>query len=212
MDRQTDRQTDRTKNITSFFGGGNKEILLKTSTSLHYATPVENDITTTTTILRLSGFCPGLPGWAGTRGNIHPLTTILIVNHPSSAFTIYCDPWHPPCSIDVPDSLFAQPLSKSSWQWYFIHLHIPEEKHTTLLAVEIITVSEYLPRMLHQKYKENQQICYALLVKVLAQWTQHTHTHTTILRLCGLCPVQPGWAGTRRHISPSSGFYGAKWR
>ena len=52
-----------------------------------------------TTILRLSGFCPGLPGWAGTRGNIHPLTTILIVNHPSSAFTIYCDPWHPPCSI-----------------------------------------------------------------------------------------------------------------
>ena len=39
-----------------------------------------------------------------------------------------------------------------------------------------------------------------------------THTHTTILRLCGLCPGQPGWAGTRRYILPSSGFSGAKWR
>jgi len=31
-----------------------------------------------------------------------------------------------------------------------------------------------------------------------------THTHTTILQLSGLCPGQPGWAGTRRYISPSS--------
>jgi len=35
--------------------------------------------TTTTTILWLSGFCRGLPGWAGTRRNIHPLK-LLIVN------------------------------------------------------------------------------------------------------------------------------------
>ena len=25
-----------------------------------------------------------------------------------------------------------------------------------------------------------------------------THTHTTVLRLCGICPGKPGWAGTRR--------------
>ena len=30
-----------------------------------------------------------------------------------------------------------------------------------------------------------------------------THTHnTTILRLCGICPGKPGWAGTRRNIHP----------
>jgi len=25
------------------------------------------------------------------------------------------------------------------------------------------------------------------------------YTHTTILWLCGFCPGQPGWAGTRRN-------------
>jgi len=28
------------------------------------------------------------------------------------------------------------------------------------------------------------------------------HTHTTVLRLCGICPGQPGWGGTRRNIHP----------
>ena len=32
----------------------------------------------------LTAFCLGLPGWAGTRRNIHPLTPVLIINHPSS--------------------------------------------------------------------------------------------------------------------------------
>ena len=31
------------------------------------------------------------------------------VNHPLSALSICCDPWHHPCSIYVPDSLFAPP-------------------------------------------------------------------------------------------------------
>ena len=59
--------------------------------------------------------CPGLPGWAGTTRNIHPLTPILIINHPLSAFSIYCNPWHPPYSIYVPDSLFPQSPSRFSW-------------------------------------------------------------------------------------------------
>jgi len=29
-----------------------------------------------------------------------------------------------------------------------------------------------------------------------------THTHTTVLRLCGICPGKPGWAATRRNIHP----------
>jgi len=35
------------------------------------------DTHTHTTVLRLSGFCPGLPAWAGTKRNIHPLTPIV---------------------------------------------------------------------------------------------------------------------------------------
>jgi len=38
--------------------------------------------TTTTTVLRLCGICPGQPGWAGTRRNIHTLTLIVVINHP----------------------------------------------------------------------------------------------------------------------------------
>jgi len=51
---------------------------------------------THTTVLRLYGFCPGQPGWAGTRRNIHPLTPIVVIIHPLSASFIYYDPWHPP--------------------------------------------------------------------------------------------------------------------
>jgi len=32
--------------------------------------------------------------------------------------------------------------------------------------------------------------------------TAHTHTYPTVLWLSGLCPGQPGWAGTRRNIHP----------
>jgi len=52
------------------------------------------------------GFCPGQPGLAGTRRNIHPLTPIVVFSHPLYASSIYYDPWHPPYSIYVPDSLF----------------------------------------------------------------------------------------------------------
>jgi len=35
-----------------------------------------------TTVLRLFGFCPGQPGWAGTRRNIHPLTPVVVIKYP----------------------------------------------------------------------------------------------------------------------------------
>jgi len=37
---------------------------------------------THTTVLRLFGFCPGQPGLAGTRRNIHPLRPIVIIKYP----------------------------------------------------------------------------------------------------------------------------------
>jgi len=38
---------------------------------------------------RFTALCPGLPGWAGTRRNIHPPTTILIIIQSLSASSIY---------------------------------------------------------------------------------------------------------------------------
>jgi len=103
--------------------------------------------THTHTILQLSGFCPGLPGWAGTKRNILPLTPILIVNYRLSASSIYCNPWHPPCSIYVPDSLYAQSLSKFSSVYFFVchpPLHTPyisSPNHCLLFTVHAHTIA-----------------------------------------------------------------------
>jgi len=77
-----------------------------------------------TTVLRLSGFCPWQPVWAGTRRIVHPLTPIVVISHPLSAFSICYDPWHPPHSIFVPDNLFPQFLSKFSLV-YLLSWHPP---------------------------------------------------------------------------------------
>ena len=94
--------------------------------------------THTTALLWLSGFCPGLPRWSDTRRNIQ-LTPILIINHPLSASSIYCNPWHPPCSVYVPDNLFCTislqvffglplglaPSTSYSIHFFFFSQHMP---------------------------------------------------------------------------------------
>jgi len=65
-------------------------------TACHMDIQLENTHTHTHTHNSLTAFCPGLPGKAGTRRNIHPLTPILIIGHPLSSSSIYNDPWHPP--------------------------------------------------------------------------------------------------------------------
>ena len=42
--------------------------------------------------------------------------------------------------------------------------------------------------------------CMNMIMRIF--WIYFEHTHTTVLRLCGICPGQPGWAGTRRNIHP----------
>jgi len=101
---------------------------------------------TCTQILRLYGFCPGQPRWAGSR-SIHPLTFIVVINHTLSASSIYCDPWHPPCSVHVPDSLFPQSLSKFSLVYLFAWhppLHTPyisSPNHGLLFATRANTTA-----------------------------------------------------------------------
>jgi len=77
---------------------------------------------THTTVLWLSGFCLGQPGWASTRRNIHPLTLIVVINHALSASSIYCNPWHLLCSIST-NSLqvfFRLPLGLAPSTFYSI--------------------------------------------------------------------------------------------
>jgi len=60
---------------------------------------------TNTTVLWLSGLCPG---------NIRPLTPIVVISHPLSTSSIHYDLWHLPFLIYVHDSLFTQSLFKFS--------------------------------------------------------------------------------------------------
>jgi len=68
------------------------------------------DTQTHTTILQLSGFCPGQP---------------VVINHHLSTSSIYYDPRHPPCSIHTPDSLFPQSFSEFSL-FYLLALQLGE--------------------------------------------------------------------------------------
>jgi len=113
---------------------------------------------THTTILQLSGFYLVEPRWAGTRRNIHPLTSVVIVTHALSTSSICYDPWHPPCSIYVPDSLFPQSLSKFSLVYLLAWhppLHTPYiSSHSQCLlftahAHTIATCFAVVPRLCH---------------------------------------------------------------
>jgi len=98
-------------------------------------------------VLRLSAFCLGQTRWASTRRNIHPLLPIVIINHPLSASSIYYKPWHPSCSIYMPNSLFAQFLSK----FYLLYLlawhptlhtpYISSPNHCLLFAAHAHTIT-----------------------------------------------------------------------
>jgi len=66
--------------------------------------------------------------------------------HPLSASSIHYDPWHPPCSIYVPDSLFPQSLSKFPWVYLLAwhpQLHTPyisSRNHCLLFAAHAHTI------------------------------------------------------------------------
>jgi len=94
-----------------------------------------------------TAFCLGLPGWAGTRRNIHPLTPILIIKHPLSTSSIYYDPQHPPCSIYMLDSSFPQPLSRLSliyllvWNPLLRTPYISVPNHCLLFTIHAHTIT-----------------------------------------------------------------------
>jgi len=92
----------------------------------HAHTHTHTHTQTHTTILLLSRFYPGQPGWASSRRNIHPLTHIVVIDHPLSASSIYYDLWHPLCSIYVHDSLSTislQVFFGLEIDWMSVHWH-----------------------------------------------------------------------------------------
>jgi len=115
-------------------------------------------IHTHTTVLWLSGFCPRQPRSGSTRRNIHPLTPIVVINHPLSASSIYNDPRHRLCSIYTPDSLFPQSLSKFSlvyllaWHPPLHTPYIPSLNHCLLFAAHAYTIATcfaVVPKLCH---------------------------------------------------------------
>jgi len=123
----------------------------------HYA--IYTSAHTHTTILWLSGFCPGQPGWAGTRRNIHPLRPIVVISCLLSASSIYCNPWHPPCSIDMPEVWFHNLSPRFLWSVYLLARHHPlhtpyisSPSHCLLFAAHAHTVTTcfaVVPRLYH---------------------------------------------------------------
>jgi len=99
---------------------------------------------THSTVLQPSGFFMGQPGWAGTRRNIHPLTPTVVISHPLSASSIYCNPWHPASSIYMPGSLFPQSFSKYSliyllsWHPQLSTAYISSPNHCLLSVCKLV--------------------------------------------------------------------------
>ena len=129
----------------------------------------------------LTTFCTGLPGWADTRRNIHPLTHILITRHPLSTSSIYYDPQHLPYSICVLDSPLPQPLSRSSLVYLLVWnplLHTPcisSTNHHLVCAAHahaITACSAVIP-----------MLCHLYLISVLAPYLEilMPHIHLTTL-------------------------------
>ena len=113
--------------------------------------------TTTTTVLQLSGFCPELPGWAGTR-KVKPIWIYILSG--SGISWVICKSTPHPRQITTPASHHSVFLQASCPSCH------PSDPTNSIKSLKV------------------------------------THTCTTILRLCGFYPGQPGWAGTRRNIHP----------
>ena len=97
----------------------------------HYLCASERCIWSLLERLHFTALCPGLPGWASTRRNIHPPTypdyQPIFIN-----FLIYHDPQHPPCYVF--DNLFAQLLSISMSSLVYLLLWSPPP-HTPYISL-----------------------------------------------------------------------------
>jgi len=167
-----------------------------------------------------SGFCPGLPGWASTRINIHPLTPIVVINHPLSVSSICYYPWHRPCTLYVPGILLPQSISKFSLVYLLAWhppLHTPyisSPSHCLLFAAHAHTIATcfaVLPRLssnpsLSLNHSLGTLSCSLtplihLTILISAHWsattfsflTARSHFHTTYYFARSCCTISLSW-------------------
>jgi len=86
---------------------------------------------------------PGTTRVSGTRRIIQLLTPIVVISHLVPASSIHHDPWHPPCSTYVPDSLFPQPFPKF-YLLHFLAWHPPPHTPYTLHSI-IVLPPQHMP-------------------------------------------------------------------
>jgi len=86
----------------------------------------------------------------------YPLTSLVAINHPLSASSIYYDPWHPHCSTYMPDSLFPQSLSMFSlvlaWHPPLHTPYISSPNHCLLFTEHAHTITTgfaVVPKLCH---------------------------------------------------------------
>jgi len=89
------------------------------------------------------------------------------------------------CKVKIPWSTqWPNDTRCSLWDW--------DAMYNTHLPVKTTTRSHNELDNTH-----HGELCRYMFIKL-----HDTHTHTTILWLCGFCPGKPRWAGTRRNIHP----------
>jgi len=150
----------------------------------HYLCTSERCIWSPLEWLHFTALCPGLPGWASTRRNIHPPTypdyQPIFIN-----FLIYHDPQHPPCY--VLDNLFAH-FSPSPYPIWFtscsgaLHLIL----HTFLHPISVFFL-QHMPIPLKDVLLQYPSLTHLFLVSLstlylgLLTFTLTSHIHLTIL-------------------------------
>jgi len=153
---------------------------------------------------------------AGKPGEPEPAETFThsTYRHPLSPSAIYYDPWHPPCSIYVPDSLFPQSLSKFSLVYLLAwhpQLHTPcisSPNHCLLFVAHAHTIAicfAVVPRLcLSQPFTWNSISC-----SLTPHLSNHSHLclikcHLTLLSYgTGLTCMQHTTLHTTAVQSPS---------
>jgi len=163
----------------------------------------------TTNNQQFTAICPGLPGWAGTRRNIHPPTSILIINHPlsaSSSTTIHSIlPVQFMCL-----TVFGWPLSKSSLVYLLVwnsppHTpYISSPNHCLLYA----TCFAVVPKLCHLFLLSPEDYRMKNLTFIQLDWieqglTSHqTHYRSYWERVFMGQMTQPTVSKHRRKIGP----------
>jgi len=96
-----------------------------------------------------------------------------------------------------------------SFLWFVFLFTLPLLSHL-LYTVNAFTIDQWLCfivftarcTIMQSVVLLSHVVCPSVCPSVTLVDHDHTRTYTAVLRLCGICPGQPGWTKTRRNIHP----------